>query len=59
MRWEYKAVHGPIAGGNVKAMLKAINELGADGWEMCGYATADKTVGLNAHVAWMKRSVQS
>ena len=42
MRWEYKAVHGPIAGGKVKAMLKAINELGAEGWEMCGYATADK-----------------
>ena len=29
--------------------------LGADGWEMCGFAAADKTLGFNALVAVFKR----
>jgi hypothetical protein len=34
---------------------KALDQLGAAGFEMCGWASADKTIGFNGFVGIFKR----
>lgn len=51
--WQYETI---VSGTNTIEELKgALNALGLDGWEMVGFAAADRTLGLNALVSVLKR----
>jgi hypothetical protein len=39
-KWEYKAVHVPVAQMTEKEGVAQFNTLGADGWELCGTVSA-------------------
>jgi Protein of unknown function (DUF2510) len=51
--WEYSYVAANT--NNVSGLLDALNERGMAGWEVVGFASADKTLGLNALIAIVKR----
>lgn len=51
--WEY--THVKASTMNLNGLIQALNQLGADGWELVGFASADKTIGLNSLIALMKR----
>lgn len=38
------------------ALTDTLNELGASNWELVGFASADKTIGLNSLIAILKRA---
>ena len=51
--WEYTYV---TAGTNsVPKVVEVLNEFGAAGWEVAGFASADKTIGLNSLTVILKR----
>ena len=39
-KWEYKAVHVPVAQVTEKEGVAQFNTLGAEGWELCGTVSA-------------------
>lgn len=51
--WEYLTVSETTSGLDKLGMR--INALGLVGWEVCGFAAADKTVGFNAYTAILRR----
>ncbi len=54
-QWEYTYVD---ASTNAMPALNAmLNKLGLVGWEVVGFASADRTIGLNAIMAVLKRRV--
>lgn len=54
MTWEYKWLTSQTAALNEMAVK--LNALGSVGWEVCGFAAADKTIGLNEYAVLLKRS---
>lgn len=44
---------------SLDAMPMRLTALGSLGWEVCGFAAADRTIGLNAYTAILKREVAS
>lgn len=54
-RWEYNRVSALTNDAN--SLTDALNDLGQYGWEVVGFASADKTLGLNAIMAILKRPV--
>ena len=51
--WEYRTV---VAGtGGSQTLESTLNRLGSVGWEVCGFASIDKTIGLNSMMAVVKR----
>jgi hypothetical protein len=55
VRWEYAFVEGGTT--QLPAFSAALNEWGSLGWEICGWASADRPVGPSAYVAVLKRPV--
>ncbi len=45
--WEYMHVTGSTIESSVDEMQLTLTALGSLGWEMCGFAAADRTLGLN------------
>ena len=41
----------------LEAMQLRLTALGSLGWEVCGFAAADRTIGLDAYTAILKREV--
>lgn len=55
--WEYRLVSsGTIMKGGMMAKL---NRLGSAGWEIIGFASADKTIGLNSLEVLLKRPLMA
>ena len=54
-RWEYTSVTRNSS--NMNKLLSDINDLGEQGWELVGFASADKTLGLNSVIAVLKRPI--
>jgi hypothetical protein len=53
VNWEYTSL---VTGTNdVDSLTLRLTGLGSLGWEMCGFAAADATIGLNCLVAVLKR----
>jgi hypothetical protein len=52
-QWEYLYIH--VYTNNLEDLDTQLTKAGAAGFEMCGWASADKTIGLNAWVAILKR----
>src|SRR5207247_858135 len=52
-QWEFSRVRAPTNTG--QEFIDALNRFGSDGWEMVALTAADKTIGLNALIAVMKR----
>lgn len=54
-QWEYTRVE---VGTNVQErMIRELNRLGAEGWEVIGVAAADRTLGLNSVIVLAKRPI--
>lgn len=53
MNWEYTYVKGTTA--QIQELIVEANKLGAIGWEVCGFAFADPTVGVNSFTMVLKR----
>ena len=51
--WEYTYVQRNSS--NMTALTDDLNALGMEGWEVVGFASADKTIGLNSVMAVLKR----
>jgi len=51
--WEYR--YGTGLSGMLDEMRASLSALGSVGWEVCGFASMDKTVGFNEYVVWLKR----
>lgn len=51
--WEYSILRVPT--GNLGTMQHRLNEAGWAGWEVVGFAAADKTIGLNEYAVIVKR----
>jgi uncharacterized protein DUF2510 len=51
--WEYRAV--AVGTDGFDRLESTLNALGAVGWEVCGFASVDKTIGLNSMTALVKR----
>ena len=51
--WEYRSVSAST--NALKQFVDELNQLGLEGWEMTGFASADKTVGLNSMIAILRR----
>ncbi len=54
-RWEYRGLQRNSA--NLNGLINDLNALGRDGWEVIGFASADKTLGLNSIMAILKRPI--
>lgn len=55
--WEYRLVSsGTIMKGG---MMATLNRLGRAGWEIIGFASADKTIGLNSLEVLLKRPLMA
>jgi hypothetical protein len=52
-QWEYIYMH--LGTNDLVRLDKELNKAGAAGFEVVGWASADKTIGLNAWVAILKR----
>lgn len=52
-QWEY--VRLSVGTNSMKTLDGSLDQLGAAGFEMCGWASADKTIGLNGFVGIFKR----
>ena len=55
--WEYMYLTESTM--SLDAMQMRLTALGSLGWEVCGFAASDRTLGLNAYTAIMKREVAS
>jgi Protein of unknown function (DUF2510) len=53
MNWEYKWLEAGT--GVLSEMAVHLNALGSVGWEVCGFAASDRTVGLNKYAVLLKR----
>lgn len=51
--WEYRVQR--VSTNNLAALQVSLNQLGSTGWEVVGFAAADKTLGLNEYAAILKR----
>ncbi len=54
-RWEYFRISSSTNASNI--LLDRLNDLGAAGWEVVGFSFADKTLGINALFAILKREI--
>ena len=45
--------------GGWRQLEEHLNRLGSVGWEVCGFASVDKTIGLNSVTAMLKRELPS
>lgn len=52
-QWEYTYLSAGTGGRAL--MNQHLNRLGAEGWEVVGFASADKTIGVNSITALLKR----
>jgi hypothetical protein len=52
--WEYRSLSAQT--NSLEQLTASLNELGLEGWEMIGFASADKTIGLNALIAMLRRA---
>ena len=51
MKWEYRCVGFTISVGWAEEAVSRLDELGAEGWDMCGYHQDNVRA-----VFWLKRS---
>lgn len=57
-QWEYTWVTtAALTSTSMDHLSRELNRLGAEGWEVVGFASADKTVGFNSINAVLKRRV--
>lgn len=54
-QWEHTYVQGNTV--DTQAIKDAANRLGAEGWELVGITSVDRTIGLNSNLLWFKREV--
>ncbi|MGD9792147.1 MAG: DUF2510 domain-containing protein [Acidimicrobiia bacterium] len=54
--WEYEYVQ--VNTNDMASRRAMLDNLGSLGWEVCGWASVDRTIGLNAFVAIMKRQAK-
>lgn len=57
-QWEYIHLSTGTMHDQVNAFVGELNDRGARGWEVVGFASADRTVGLNAIIAILKRRIK-
>lgn len=57
MNWEY--MHLTDGTSALDAIQVRLTALGSLGWEVCGFASADRTLGVNAYTAILKREAAS
>ena len=55
--WEYTYLTETTL--HVEDLKLRLTALGSLGWEMCGFAAADPTLGVNSYTAFLKREVES
>lgn len=53
--WEYMTIQTSTMRGGVNWLSDTLNDLGCEGWELVGFAGADKTIGINALVGVLRR----
>lgn len=51
--WEYNYIQASTL--QIVAVTDVLNEWGQDGWEVVGFASSDRTIGINALVIIVKR----
>jgi len=54
-QWEYRRVDALSTGG--AQLIDRLNVLGAEGWELVGFAATDRTVGFNSLDAVLRRRI--
>lgn len=54
-QWEYQRVETYTVGQ--RSLIEQLNVMGAEGWEVVGFASSDKTVGFNSLVAIARRPI--
>lgn len=54
-QWEYARVNAATT--NIDGLIERLNALGTYGWEVVGFASSDKTIGLNALHAVLRRRI--
>jgi hypothetical protein len=55
VQWEYMHLTEGTSPVSQAKMTQQLNELGTVGWEVCGMAAVDRTVGLNTVTVTLKR----
>jgi hypothetical protein len=51
--WEYRSLKKSTL--NISGLIEDLNRVGAQGWELDNFDTADRTLGTNAYVALLRR----
>ena len=55
-QWEYLQLSAPTGANSMTRLDQDMNDAGAAGFELVGWASADKTIGFTGWVAIFKRS---
>jgi hypothetical protein len=56
--WEYQHIVASTLAADVDAVTAKLNELGALGWQVVGFASADPTIGVNAVIVYVGRRLE-
>ncbi|CAB4726929.1 MAG: hypothetical protein F2934_12620 [Actinobacteria bacterium] len=51
--WEYHSIKRTTL--NLEGLIADLNQLGSEGWELVNFDTSDRTLGMNAYVALLRR----